>query len=211
MKAQLNPKAHFAEYSRRLNDTLAGFDWAPVEALARDLRACWGTKRQVFFCGNGGSAGNANHVVNDFMYPVSKRLGSGIRMHSLSANPAIITCLGNDEGYENIYVYQLAVQANEGDILVVFSGSGNSPNILRVLEEAKRRNIKTYAVLGYSGGEAKSLADVPIHFCVDDMQIAEDLQTIVCHMIVQWLYAQRDVVAVSTDVQPEIKSEAALA
>lgn len=160
--------------------------------LARDLLDCWKSGRQVFFCGNGGSAGNANHLMNDLMYPVSKRLGSGIRAQSLSANPAVITCLGNDEGYDNIYAYQLAIQAERGDILITFSGSGNSPNILRVLEEAKTRGVKSYSVLGYSGGKAKALSDVPIHFAVDDMQIAEDTQTIVVHMIVQWLFAQRD-------------------
>jgi D-sedoheptulose 7-phosphate isomerase len=187
-------KGHFVAYSERLSGALARFDWTPVEALTADLLECWKTGNQVFFCGNGDSAGNANHVANDFMYPVSKRLGSGIRAHSLSENPAVLTCLGNDEGYDNIYAFQLATVAREGDILVVFSGSGNSANILRVLEEAKRRGVKTYAVLGYSGGTAKTLADVPIHFEIDDMQIAEDTQTIICHMIVQWLYTQRDLI-----------------
>ena len=74
---------------------------------------------------------------------------------------------------------------------MVFSGSGNSPNILKVLEEAKRKGVKSYAVLGFTGGKAKAMADVPVHFAIDDMQIAEDTQTIIFHMIVQWLYAQR--------------------
>lgn len=191
------PAAHFAAYSNKLSTLLAGFDWAPVEALAHELLDCWKTGRQVFFAGNGGSAGNANHMVNDFLYPVSKTFGSGIRMHSLSANPAVITCLGNDEGYDQIYAYQLAVMAQKGDVLVVFSGSGNSPNILKVMEEARRKGVKSYAVLGFTGGKAKEIADVPIHFAIDDMQIAEDTQTIICHMIVQWLYAQRaDVIPV---------------
>jgi D-sedoheptulose 7-phosphate isomerase len=72
-------------------------------------------------------------------------------------------------------------------VLIVLSGSGNSPNILKALEHAKAMDIKTYAILGYSGGKAKQLADVPIHFAVDDMQISEDLQLIAGHMIMQWL------------------------
>ena len=187
-----SPTEHFVGYSQRLSDTLLGFDWAPVVQLAEDLRECWRTGRQVFLCGNGGSAGNASHLANDFLYPVSKTKGSGIRAHALTENPAVLTCLGNDEGYDNIFTYQLAVLANKGDLLLAFSGSGNSPNILRALEEAKRIGMKSYAILGYSGGKAKALADVPIHFAIDDMQIAEDTQTIVCHMIIQWLHAQRD-------------------
>jgi D-sedoheptulose 7-phosphate isomerase len=186
------PAEHFRAYSRRLSDALLGFDWAPVASLAEDLRDCWGSGRQLFLCGNGGSAGNANHLANDFLYPLSKAKGSGIRAHALSNNPAIITCLGNDEGYENIFSFQLAVQARKGDVLLAFSGSGNSPNILRALEEARHIGMKSYVVVAFAGGKAKALADVPIHFAIDDMQIAEDTQTIIGHMIVQWLYAQRE-------------------
>ncbi len=184
-------KEHFLDYSRRLSEALLGFDWSPVEELASDLYDCWKESRQVFFAGNGGSAGNANHLANDFLYPVSKALGSGIRAHSLTANPAVIACLANDEGYENIFTYQLGVMAQRGDLLIVFSGSGNSPNIVKALEHAREMGVKTYAVLGFNGGKCKALADVPIHFPINDMQIAEDTQTIIGHMIVQWLYARR--------------------
>ncbi|HJU33460.1 MAG TPA: SIS domain-containing protein [Hyphomicrobiaceae bacterium] len=187
-----SPVDCFQDYSRRLSDVLLGFDWAPVVQLAEDLHECWGSGRQLFLCGNGGSASNALHLANDFLYPLSKAKGSGIRAHALTDNPAILTCLANDEGYDNVFAHQLAVLARKGDVLLVFSGSGNSPNILKALEEAKRTGVKSYAILGYSGGKAKALADVPIHFTVDDMQVAEDTQTIVCHMIMQWLYAQRD-------------------
>jgi D-sedoheptulose 7-phosphate isomerase len=182
---------HFKDYACRLSSTLAAFDWAPAVRMAEDLLDCWHTGRQVFLCGNGGSAGNANHLANDFMYPLSKRKGSGIRVHALSANPAILTCLGNDEGYDNIFAFQLAVLARRGDLLVAFSGSGNSTSIVRALEEARRLGVRSYAVVGYSGGIAKQMADVALHFLVDDMQIAEDAQIILGHMIVQWLYARR--------------------
>jgi D-sedoheptulose 7-phosphate isomerase len=188
------PGLHFADYARRLSHTLQGFDWTPVESLAAELLDCWRCGRQVFLCGNGGSAGNANHLANDFTYALSKRKGSGLRVHALSANPAVLTCLANDTGYENIFAYQLAIQGQRDDVLLAFSGSGNSPNILRALEEAGRIGMRSYAVLGYDGGKARMLADVPIHFAVDDMQIAEDTQTIIGHMIVQWLYARRDTV-----------------
>jgi D-sedoheptulose 7-phosphate isomerase len=190
--AMLPAIAHFKDYSRRLASALDVFDWTPVEEMAGDLFDCWMSGRQVFLCGNGGSAGNANHLANDFSFSLSRRKGSGIRVHALSENPAVVTCLANDAGYENVFAYQLAVQARRGDLLLAFSGSGNSANILRALEEAREIGVKSYAVLGFDGGKAKPLADVPIHFAVDDMQIAEDTQTVIGHMIVQWLYARRD-------------------
>lgn len=185
------PTRLFGDYSRRLASTLERFDWSPVERLAYDLLDCWQTGRQVFFCGNGGSGGNANHLANDFLYAFTKTPGSGLRVHSLSANPSVITCLANDEGYDQVFSLQLAVLARPRDVLIAFSGSGNSPNILRALEEAKLRGMTSYAVLGFSGGKAKALADVPIHFAIDDMQIAEDAQMIIGHMLMQWLQEQR--------------------
>ena len=186
------PAKLFSDYSSRLSAALQGFDWTPVERLAYELRDCWQTGRQLFLCGNGGSGGNANHLANDFLYALSKTKGSGLRVHSLSANPSTLTCLANDEGYDQVFSLQLAVLARAGDVLVVFSGSGNSPNIVKALEEAKTIGMTSYALLGYSGGKAKALADVPIHFAIDDMQIAEDAQMVIGHMLMQWLYAQRD-------------------
>jgi D-sedoheptulose 7-phosphate isomerase len=201
----MNPRAFstparlFSDYTARLNVTLERFDWAPVERLAYELLDCWQTGRQVFFAGNGGSGGNANHLANDFLYALSKTPGSGLRVHSLSANPSVITCLANDEGYDQVFSLQLAVLARKGDILVAMSGSGNSPNIIRALQEAKTIGMTSYAVLGFSGGKAKAIADVPIHFAIDDMQISEDAQTIIGHMLMQWLYAQRGDIAKNKD------------
>jgi D-sedoheptulose 7-phosphate isomerase len=185
------PAAQFADYAGRLQKVLQGSSWEGVETLARDLLECWKTKKQVFLCGNGGSAGNAIHLANDFLYGISKVYGSGLRVNALPANPSVLTCLANDCGYDQIFSMQLAVQAAKGDVLIALSGSGNSPNILKALEQARESGVKSYAILGYSGGKAKSLADVAIHFAVDDMQIAEDMQLIVGHMLMQWLYQNR--------------------
>jgi D-sedoheptulose 7-phosphate isomerase len=192
VSAPLSKTAAFcAGYAQRLQKVLGEYDWSPVAVLAEDLLRCWQGGNQVFICGNGGSAGNAVHLANDFLYGISKTHGSGLRVNALSANTAVITCLANDEGYDSIYSLQLAVQAREGDLLITLSGSGNSPNILKVMEQAKKMKVRTCAILGYTGGKAKAMADVPIHFAVDDMQIAEDMQLVVGHMIMQWLYQNR--------------------
>ncbi len=181
----------FAEYASRLQAVLSAADWSGVASLAEDMLERWKSGRQVFLCGNGGSAGNAIHLANDYLYGIAKRSGGGMKVLALPANSAVLTCLANDIGYEQIFSEQLAVQANKGDLLIALSGSGNSPNIVSAIERAKTMGIKSYAILGYSGGKCKSLADVAIHFPVDDMQISEDLQLVVGHMLMQWLYANR--------------------
>lgn len=182
-----------AGYANNLCDVLSSSDWSGVAKLGEDMRKCWLAGQQVFFCGNGGSAGNAIHLANDFLYGIAKRTGAGLKVQALSANPAVMTCLANDVSYDSIYSEQLAVLAEAGDLLIVLSGSGNSPNILRALEQANAMGVKTYAILGYSGGKSKSIADFSIHFPIEDMQIAEDLQLVVGHMLMKWLYGNQPV------------------
>jgi len=191
MNASVRP---FSEYSDRLQAVLAATDWSGVARLGEELLDCWKTRRQVFLCGNGGSAGNAVHLANDFLYGISRQKGSALRVTALPANSSVLTCLANDEGYDKIYSHQLAVLANRGDVLIALSGSGNSPNIVKVLEQAREMGIKSFAILGFSGGKAKELADFPLHFAVDDMQISEDLQLIAGHMVMQWLYKNKALV-----------------
>jgi len=176
-------------YSSKLQEILVSSDWSGVDLLAQNLLKCWKEKRQVFICGNGGSAGNAIHLANDFLYGIAKKTGGGLRAHALSANASVMTCLANDLGYDYIFSEQLAVQAQSNDLLIALSGSGNSPNIVRVIQQAKVMGVKTFSIIGFDGGECKNLADVPIHFPVNDMQIAEDMQLIVGHMLMQWLYS----------------------
>jgi D-sedoheptulose 7-phosphate isomerase len=187
-------QAFSKDYLARLKQALDLMPAEPLEAMARALMTAWRDKKQVFIFGNGGSASNAIHLANDFLYGISRQLGHALRVTALPANSAVITCLANDEGYDGIFFRQLAVLAEPGDVAIAFSGSGNSPNILRALEHCAANNIESFAVLGYSGGKAKGLATHVIHVPVDDMQISEDLQLVVGHLMMQWLYINRDTV-----------------
>ena len=191
MSTTSNKKVFFESYSKKLQQVLESSDWTPIEELADDIQKCWNEGRRVFLCGNGGSAGNAIHLANDFIYGIAKKTGGGSKGMSLSDNSAVITCLANDVGYDHIFSEQLAVQAEEKDLLIVLSGSGNSSNIIHAVEQAKKMHVKSFAILGYNGGICRGIVDVPIHFPINDMQIAEDLQIIVGHMLMQWLYNNR--------------------
>ena len=190
MSSEFQGFAH--DYGRRLAAAVAAVPIDAAETLAEALLTCWRERRQVFIFGNGGSAGNAIHLANDYLYGISRRLGHALRVTALPANSSVLTCLANDEGYDGIFYRQLAVLAQPGDVAIAFSGSGNSPNIVKALEWCRGNGMRSFAVLGYSGGKAKALADVPIHVEVDDMQISEDLQLIVGHMLMQWLYRHHE-------------------
>ena len=178
----------FERYATTLTNMIGNQAWDKVELLAQDMLTAWQENRQLFLCGNGGSAGNAIHLANDFLYGVASNVDKpGMRVEALAANSAVLTCLANDVGYEEIFAEQLRVKGQSGDLLIVLSGSGNSENIVRALRVANEIGMTTFAILGYSGGRCLELAKVPIHFPVADMQISEDLQLVVGHMCMQWL------------------------
>lgn len=185
-----SPSPYISDYIGTLNRVWHEHDWSDVELLIETLHRCWRENRQVFLCGNGGSAANAIHLANDYLYGIAKKDGRGLRVTALPANTAVLTCLANDIAYEDIFAQQLTVLAQPGDVLIALSGSGNSPNILKVLSCAHQLGITSFAILGFSGGRARELADHPIHFPVHDMQIAEDLQVMIGHMAMQQLSAR---------------------
>lgn len=166
-----------------------------IYGLSSSLADAWCNNQQVFICGNGGSAANAIHMANDFLYGVGSCGDppqiSGIKVEALPSNVGIVTCLANDTGYEHIYSKQLEVKSNPGDILIVLSGSGNSSNVVNALIAAKTLKLRSFAILAFNGGRCKELADCSIHLPIHDMQIAEDTQLIIGHLCMQWLNSHK--------------------
>lgn len=175
----------FSDYAIRLAAILTGHCWKQVAKLANALAEASHYGRQVLICGNGGSAANAIHWANDLFYVNAKAGGKGIRIIALPANQSVMTCLANDMSYEEVFSTQVSTFGRARDLLIVLSGSGNSPNVVRALQAAKAIGMKSFSLTGFTGGECRKLADVAVHFPVNDMQIAEDLQIVVCHMLAQ--------------------------
>jgi len=177
----------YQSYSLKINQAVQQIDLEKLCLISDCLWDAQQSKRQVFLCGNGGSAANAIHIVNDFLYGVSKSSHAAIRVHALTANQSILTCLANDISYDEIFSYQLEALAQKDDILIALSGSGNSPNMVKAIQTAKMIGMKAFAILGYDGGRCLESADNSIHIPINDMQISEDMQLVVGHMIMQWL------------------------
>ena len=178
-------------YLERLQACFSKTNLRAVENLAKELHQAWIEGRNVYICGNGGSAANAIHIANDLHYGIGacgpREKLPGLRIEALPANTGVITCLANDTGYENIYAHQLEVKSRKDDLLIALSGSGNSPNIIKALETGNNIGLKTFAILAFTGGRCKELAKTVIHFEINDMQIAEDTQLVVGHLCMQWL------------------------
>ncbi|MFZ9730939.1 MAG: SIS domain-containing protein [Ilumatobacteraceae bacterium] len=176
------------DYIETLTQVLRAPEMALVAKFTQIFLEAWNTGKRIYLCGNGGSAGNAIHLANDFTYGAGLKRGIGLRIDALPANASVLTCLANDIGYDKVFSEQLRVKAERGDVLVVLSGSGNSPNVVRALEMGNELGMVTLAIVAYEGGRCKDLAQHPMHFAIHDMQVAEDLQLIVGHMIMRQLY-----------------------
>jgi D-sedoheptulose 7-phosphate isomerase len=176
-----------SEYAENLSAALSQIDLSSIVKLGHLIRSVHKAKGRIYLCGNGGSAANAVHIANDFVYSIAEKTGLGIDTIALCANPAVMTCLANDVGYTRIYSEQLAVSGRKGDLLIALSGSGNSENVVDAIRTANDLGMYTAALLGFDGGKCLQLVGLPIHFKIQDMQIAEDLQLTVGHMLMRWL------------------------
>jgi D-sedoheptulose 7-phosphate isomerase len=140
-------------------------------------------KRQVFLAGNGGSAATAGHMANDLMLGVAKKQPYGFRAFSLADSIAPVSAIANDTAYSEIFAAQLKQLASKNDLLIIFSASGNSPNIVRALEEAEALGMQTIAFLGMGGGKAASMADKTVIVPSNEYGPIEDVHMIFDHII----------------------------
>ena len=178
-------------YKSNLKNLVDGIKLEEITNLVNDLEECWKKDRNIFICGNGGSAGNANHIANDLSYGAGLNNGKGLNIESLSANSSVITCLANDTGYENIYSEQVKAKGRKDDLLIILSGSGNSKNVVKAIQEAKKINMKTFSIVGFDGGQCKKLSEKFIHLNINDMQISEDLQLSIFHICMKILNTKK--------------------
>lgn len=136
----------------------------------------------VYTCGNGGSATDAIHLAEEFVgrYRSNRRPLPAV---CLNTDPGALTCIANDFGYEEVFSRQLAALSRAGDVLVCFSTSGNSPNLLAALEVARERGVISIALLGKDGGQALGRADHALVVNSNESARIQEAHTLILHAI----------------------------
>jgi D-sedoheptulose 7-phosphate isomerase len=171
-------------YLDRLRAALDDLPRDRLSALSDTLMRAYRNNKQVFVVGNGGSSSTASHMAADLakntIGPNMKRF----RIVSLNDNAAIVTALANDLGYENIFCEQLSNLIHAGDVLIVVSASGNSPNVLKAIDYARSRSAEVIGLLGFDGGAAAKLADNALVVRSDHYGVVEDVHLIINHILV---------------------------
>ena len=163
---------------------------AVVDRVARTLIAAFSAGRKVLWCGNGGSAADAQHLAAEFSGRFLRERRP-LPSEALSVNASAVTAIANDYGYENVFARQVAAFAQPGDVVVGISTSGKSVSVIRALEEAKRAGATTIAFSGNGGGPLAQVADInvigPDGYSALVQEVHITLGHIVCDLVEQGL------------------------
>jgi D-sedoheptulose 7-phosphate isomerase len=171
------------QYRQLLFQTLSSIDLKAVDQAIEWFRQAREEGRQIFVCGNGGSAATASHFATDMVKGASYGRPVRFRILALTDSVSTLTAYANDVSYEAVFVEQLKNFARPGDLVMGISGSGNSPNVLRAIEYANSIGCRTLALTGRDGGRLAPLAQLTIHVPEPHMGRIEDAHLVVCHMI----------------------------
>jgi D-sedoheptulose 7-phosphate isomerase len=175
-------------YLEYLQAVLRRIEPAEIGRFIRTLLDARERSATIFFIGNGGSAATASHFANDLSIGTNE-YDKPFRAFSLTDNVPILTAIGNDFGYEEIFVRQLRALGKSGDVLIGISASGNSPNLLKAFEYASSIGISTVAITAFDGGKMKELASHGIHVPTDLKEYgpAEDAHLVLDHLVTAYL------------------------
>jgi D-sedoheptulose 7-phosphate isomerase len=162
---------------------LARLPQEPIKEVIMLLHDARINNRQVFIMGNGGSASTASHFVCDLAKNTRKEGWSHFRVIGLTDNMALLSAYANDEGYENVFVQQLASFIQPKDVVIAISTSGNSPNVLEATKLANERKAKTIGFTGFDGGQLGNMVDINLHVPSDNIEQVEDIHLMYEHLI----------------------------
>lgn len=177
------PSVAAKDYLLAAQDVLARVDHAIVDRMVGVIWRGYEQGRTLFVFGNGGSAALASHFACDIGKGTIAGKRKRLKTIALTDNVALITAWANDKAYDTIFAEQLEGLAEKGDMVLAISGSGNSPNVIRGLEAARRIGAETLVLTGFEGGRAKALADLCLVVPSDSMQLIEDAHLCATHAI----------------------------
>jgi D-sedoheptulose 7-phosphate isomerase len=186
-KQYLKGNKYFEDYIKIKDLLLRNVDQKVLHKITQEILNTIQKKRDFFSCGNGGSATTAEHLSCDFSKGSCTNTNLNIKVHSLNSNVALMTAIANDISYDDIFSYQLNRFGKANDILLTFSVSGASKNIIKCAKIAKKKKIKIISFTGFDGGELKKLSNYNINFSSNNFGIVEDCHLTIMHYISQYI------------------------
>ena len=189
-KSSKNFAGFSLNYFDYLQNVFKNINQKSINKIENDFNQLRLNKKTIFVAGNGGGAATAITMSNDLGFDILKKTKTKktFRVLCLNDNNSVITAIANDTGYENIFINQLKIHYQKGDALVIFSASGNSPNLIKAAKWVRDKKGKVIGILGFSGGKVKKYCSTLIHIKTNKGEYGpvEDLQLIFNHLLAHW-------------------------
>ncbi len=163
---------------------------AQVRRLGKAMIDCWAAGGKVLIAGNGGSAADAMHFAEELMvrFRKNRRALAAVAL----CDPTVLSCAANDLGYDEVFARQVQGLGKPGDLLVVMTTSGNSQNLVRAVEEAKRQKVLTVSMLGKDGGKLRGVCDIELLVPTHIAHHVQEGHKLIYHALCQWVDTQMD-------------------
>ena len=180
---------YFRKYCDYVQKLISEINIDSVKAVVECFLEARRKNNTIFFAGNGGSASTCSHFAQDMAEVGRKIEGKGFRTQSINDNVSALTAISNDYSYQHVFSLQMQYSFDPGDVLVVISASGNSPNVIKAVELAKEKGGRTVAFVGFDGGKLAKICDHVVHIQSKSGEYGpvEDIHLILNHMIVSYL------------------------
>ena len=179
----MNAEDNIQFYFRQVTSTLDRLDKTQIGNFIKQLLNAYNRKKTIYVFGNGGSSATASHICGDFVKGVSYGLKKRFKIICLNDNGPAFLAIANDISYNDIFIEQLKNFLEPEELVIGISGSGNSLNVVKALEYAKKKGAYTTALTGFDGGKIKNVADVVILAEINNMEVVEDIHLIIGHCI----------------------------
>ena len=189
-----NLSVYVASYRRKLFHLFDSIDIDVLEQLITTIVEAFKKRNTLYIAGNGGSAATASHMQADFCFFVRYFSNFRPKVRALTDNIPLMTAIGNDNSFDDVFVEQMKGNFKEGDVLLAISASGNSSNLIKAVEFARELGGKTLCFVGFSGGKLKEISDVALYTpnSKGDYGPIEDLHMILDHLIVNYFSVDRE-------------------
>jgi len=186
-KKILDSHEYYNNYIKIKDQLLKKINKKKLKYIIKEILVAIKKQKNIFSCGNGGSASTAEHLSCDFSKQACTDTNLNIKVFSLNSNVSLMTAIANDISYDDIFSFQLDRFGKSSDILLLFSVSGSSKNILKCAKVARRKKIKIISFTGFNGGKIKRLSKYNINFPSNNFGIVEDCHLSLMHYISQYI------------------------
>jgi phosphoheptose isomerase len=182
-----NITAYSDAYFKQYIEASSSIDQTKLAKAADILLNAYKNLKKLYVCGNGGSASISNHLACDHGKLLATDTDLQPRVQSLSTNIEVITAIANDISYDQVFVHQLKLSANPGDILMTVSSSGDSENVVQAAQWAREFGLDVISMTGFLGGRTAKISNVNLHVDGDNYGVIEDVHQSLMHLLGQYL------------------------